>query len=279
MQSLILNLAPTGIVPTKRMNRYVPLTVAEIVEDARHCIASGVSMLHLHVRDELGQPTYHKEVYARVIDAIRQFSPEVIICVSLSGRKFHTFKQRADPLFLSGDLKPDMASLTLASMNVGRTASMNSPEMIRRLAERMAEVDIKPELEVFDSGMINYARYLAERGQIQPPFFFNLMLGNVASGQAKPLQIGAILADFPPDSFWIGGGVGADQLAMNTMGMLYGNGVRVGLEDYLWLDQERRQPASNLQLVQRVRALADVLGKKFATPLEVRKALGLKMYV
>ncbi len=279
MDGIIINLAPTGMVPTKEMNRHLPISIEEIVEDVVLCCSHGVSIVHLHARDELGQPTYRKEIYGRIIASIREVCPEVIICVSLSGRHFTTFEQRADPLLLTGDLKPDMASLTLSSMNFSKTASVNSPEMNLRLIARMAEAGIKPELEVFDSGMVNYACYLAQRGLMQPPYYFNLLLGNIASAQAKPLHLGLLMAELPPGSLWSGGGVGADQLVMNTMGIVFGHGARVGLEDYLWLDRERNKLASNLDLVQRIGQLADMYGKKIATPKEVRKALGLEFNV
>lgn len=279
MDGVIINLAPSGMMSTKAMNPHLPVSVDEIVEDAKRCLALGVSIVHLHARDELGQPTYRKEIYGRIIGSIREAYPEAIICVSLSGRHFTMFEERADPLLLTGDLKPDMASLTLASMNFSRTANINSPEMNQRLIARMAEAGIKPELEVFDSGMVNYARYLADRGLIQPPFYFNFLLGNVATAQAKPLHLGLLMAELPENSLWSGGGIGAEQFVMNTMGMLYGHGVRVGLEDYLWLDRERKKLASNLDMVQRVRKLAELLGRKIATPQEARKVLGLDSHV
>lgn len=276
MDKLIINLAPTGMVASKALNPHAPVSIPEIVEDARRCAALGVSILHLHARDESGQPTYKKEAYARLIEPIRSTCPKVIICVSLSGRNFTDFAERSQVLDLTGDLKPDMASLSLASMNFSQSASMNSPEMIQRLAARMAEVGVKPELAVFDSGMLNYAKFLAARGFITPPFYFNFILGNVATAQARPAQLGLLMSELPPDSYWAGGGIGAAQLPMNVMGILYGNGVRVGLEDSLWVDRERRQPASNEDMVRRVSDLAGMLARDLATPCEVRQALGLQ---
>lgn len=275
MDGLIVNLAPTGIVPTRAMTPHVPLSVKEIVSDAKKCTALGANMLHLHARDEHGKSTYKKEIYARLIGSIREACPEVVICVSLSGRDFHEFAQRAEPLSLTGDLKPDMGSLTLSSMNFGQTASINGPEMIQRLAGKMADAGIKPELEVFDLGMVNYAHFLLNRGLIRPPHYFNLILGNVASAQAKPAHLGLLLGELPPNSIWTGGGVGAAQLAMNAMGILFGQGARIGLEDYLWLDPERQQLATNAAMVQRCTALAATFNKRVATPQEVRSALDL----
>lgn len=275
MDGFFLNLALTGMVPTKSMNPHVPISVAEIVDDALRCIALGANIVHLHARDANGHPTYKKEVYARIIGGIRDVYPDVVICVSLSGRVFNSFEQRSDPLSLTGDLKPDMGSLTLASMNFNQSASVNSPQMIQSLAERMAEREIKPEFEVFDSGMLNYAHYLQEKGLIKPPHYFNFILGNVASAQARPGPLSVMMNDLPADSYWVGGGVGADQLTMNTMGLLYGHGMRVGLEDYLWLDRKRRQAATNADMVRRTIELAELLGRRVATSREVRTALAL----
>lgn len=279
MSGFFLNLAPTGMVPTRAMSAYVPLTVAEIVADARRCIELGVNMLHLHARDQHGSPSQSKETYARLIAGIREFNDEVIIGVSLSGRHVSEFEERAAPLELTGDLRPDMASLTLSSLNFRHDASVNSPEVIQRLAARMLEAGIKPELEIFDAGMLNYARYLLDRGLIEGPCYFNILLGNIASTQATPLALGALLADLPPDAYWCGGGIGSSQQAMNTLGLLFGHGARVGLEDYLWLDQARTQPARNVELVARLLDMAKLLGKAPATPAQARKTLGITSLV
>lgn len=275
MDGLILNLAPTGMVPTREMNPHLPVTPAEIVEDCLRCVDLGASILHIHARDEDGAPTFRRDVYARIIGGIRERRPDAIICVSLSGRHFPDFEDRSDPLRLSGDLKPDMASLTLSSLNFARQASVNEPDVVRRLAETMADAGIRPELEVFDLGMVNYARYLIDRGVIKPPFYFNFLLGNVSSCQVDPLHLGALAAALPDRAFWACGGIGAGQLAANTLGILHGNGVRVGLEDYLWMDGARSRPATNVDMVRRVRDLATMLERAFAPAPVVRRALGL----
>jgi len=275
MKDLILNLAPTGMVPTRDMSPHVPISPEEIVADCQRCADLGAAILHVHARDEDGRPTWRKEVYARIIGGIRETHPDVIICVSLSGRTFPEFEKRSEPLFLQGDLKPDMASLTLSSMNFARTESVNAPDMVTRLAETMAERGIRPELEVFDAGMVNYAGYLADRGVLTGPHYFNILLGNLASAQATPLHLAAITQGLPEDAFWCAGGIGAAQLPANALGLLFGNGVRVGLEDFLWLDAERKQPATNAGMVERIRQLAATFGKSFAGAGEVRKALGI----
>src|SRR5262245_32217939 len=255
---LIINLAPTGIVPTKAMTPFVPLSVSEIVEDVHRAVEIGITMVHLHARDEAtGKPTYKAELYGRIITGIRAFAPELIICVSLSGRTFNQFEQRAEPLRLDGAAKPDMGSLTLSSLNFNRDASVNAPDMVQRLAQEMNERHIMPELEAFDVGMINYAKYLTTKGVLRPPFYFNLLFGNVACAQADLLHAGTMVRDLPEGALWSMAGLGNAQLMMNSIAIASGGGVRVGLEDNIWFDQGRTQLASNSQLLIRIHELAE----------------------
>lgn len=270
---VIINFCPTGMVPTRAMTPHVPLTPAEIVADVLDCVSGGANLVHLHARDAEGAPHYDREIYARQIAGIREVRPELTICVSLSGRNFGTFDQRADPLALRGDLRPDMGSLTLASLNFPQQASINAPDMVRRLAERMQERGIKPELEVFDAGMVNYACYLIEKGVLTPPYYFNILLGNLASAQSTPAQLAAILSALPPDSIWCLAGIGRQQLTANTLGLLWGDGVRVGLEDNIWFDRQRSELATNRSLVDRIVALAGTFERTIASPREVRARL------
>src|SRR5262245_5354195 len=95
---LILNLAPTGMVPTREMSAHVPLQPAEVVEDVLRCAAEGITIAHLHARDERGEPTHSKEVYARMISGIRERRPELVLCVSCSGRRVPDLASRAEVL-------------------------------------------------------------------------------------------------------------------------------------------------------------------------------------
>jgi 3-keto-5-aminohexanoate cleavage enzyme len=116
--NLIVNFTPTGMIPTKEMTSHVPVTVSEVVADVHEASELGISMVHLHARDPLsGRPTHMAEIYGSIIEGIRTFAPELIICVSLSGRDFSEFEKRSQPLELDGNLKPDMGSLTLSSVN------------------------------------------------------------------------------------------------------------------------------------------------------------------
>lgn len=271
----IVNLCPTGMVPDKAMTPHVPVAPEEIVTDARACIAAGANLVHLHARDEAGKPHYSREIYARQIAGIRESHPDVTLCVSLSGRNFGEFEQRADPLQLTGDLRPDMGSLTLSSLNFSGQPSINSPAMVRRLAEAMLDKGVKPELEVFDVGMVNYAHYLIAKGALEPPFYFNILLGNVANAQATPAQLAAILSELPNGSIWCLAGIGRQQLRANSLGLLLGDGVRVGIEDNIWYDDARTRLATNQALVERVVQLAGLLERPVAPPLEVRERLGI----
>ncbi len=273
---LIVNFTPTGMIPTKSMTEFVPVLASEIVEDVRKAWELGITMVHLHARDaESGEPTYKKEIYAEIIRGIRDFAPELIICVSLSGRNFKELSQRADPLYLEGDLKPDMGSLTLSSLNFNQTASMNAPAMVQELARIMKDRGILPELEAFDVGMINYARYLQKKGLIEAPFYFNLLLGNIACAQANLLHAGMMVNELPADSYWSLAGIGNAQLRMNSTAIAMGGGVRVGIEDNIWYDQRRTRLASNIDLLKRVHKLAEVHERKLMKPDELRAKLNL----
>lgn len=275
--NLIVNFTPTGMIPTKAMTPYVPITVNEIVEDVQEAVELGITMVHLHARDEkTGMPTYKGEVYRTIIEKIRKFSKELVICVSLSGRNFNEFEKRSESLHLEGEAKPDMGSLTLSSLNFNRKESINSPGMIQSLAKEMKKKGILPEFEAFDAGMINYSKYLERKGLIEPPHYFNLILGNIACAQADLLHTGIMIRDLPPNSFWSLGGVGDDQLMMNSLAILCGGGVRVGLEDNIWLDKERTKLVRNVDLIKRIHVLAETHGRKIMLPRELRHLLNLR---
>jgi 3-keto-5-aminohexanoate cleavage enzyme len=276
LKDLVINFAPTGLIPTREMTPHVPITVTEIVEDVHQAVEIGITMVHLHARDEKsGEPTFKLEIYGRIIEGIRKFSKDLIICVSLSGRNFKEFEQRAEPLMLEGDLKPDMGSLTLSSLNFNNMVSINSPEMVMALAARMKERNIRPELEAFDAGMINYAKYLEKKGLLQTPHYFNLILGNIACAQADMLHAGIMIQDLPDQSYWSLAGIGNDQLKMNSLAIAFGGGVRVGLEDNIWYDSGRTRLARNAELLHRIRHLAEANERKLMTSMKFRELLRL----
>jgi uncharacterized protein (DUF849 family) len=270
--NLIVNFTPTGMIPTKAMTPFVPIAVPEIVEDVHKAYEIGITMVHIHARDEqTGAPTYSAEIYSRIIDGIRKFSEELVICVSLSGRTHKRYEHRAEVLQLDGDWKPDMGSLTLSSVNFNHEASLNAPQMVQMLAAEMQTKGILPELEAFDVGMINYAKYLQKKGLIEPPFYFNLLFGNIACAQANLSHVATMINDLPDLSYWSLAGIGDAQLPMNTVAIAMGGGVRVGLEDNIWYDQRRTQLATNMILLNRVHKIAKASGRGVMTSKEFRK--------
>ncbi|MEK7995891.1 MAG: 3-keto-5-aminohexanoate cleavage protein [Planctomycetota bacterium] len=274
---LIVNFTPTGMIPTKEMTPHVPITVEEIVEDIHRAVDIGITTVHLHARDATtGKPTYRAEVYGEIIAGIRSFCEDLVVCVSLSGRNIREFEQRAEPLQLEGDLKPDMGSLTLSSLNFNHEASVNSPDIIQRLAGEMKSRGIVPELEAFDAGMINYAKYLEGKGMLEPPHYFNLLLGNIACAQADLLHVGIMIRDLPGNSFWALAGIGDYQLMMNSVAIVSGGGVRVGLEDNIWFDKARTRLATNSDLLHRIHRLAEASERKVMSPSGFRKLLNLQ---
>lgn len=274
----VINLASTGMVPTRKMSPAVPLNHQEIVEDVAACLDMGVQMFHLHARDAEGQHTGEPEVYGRIIESIRKLpgGREAILCVTTSGRIDNSFSARSRVLDLDGSMKPDMASLTLSSLNFQQQASINPPETIRQLAGKMLEKGIRPELEVFDLGMANFLSVLMKEGLVQPPCYVNILLGNVAGGQASDLHLAAMRMALPLSQCLVAvAGIGRDQLRANIMGLLMADGVRVGLEDNLWQDTGRQTYATNSSLVQRVLRVASELERPLYSLVELRSRLKL----
>jgi uncharacterized protein (DUF849 family) len=264
------------MIPTKEITPYVPISVNEVIEDVLKTCEFGVNMVHIHAREDDGTPTWIKNTYARIIEGIRKYNRDLVLCTSTSGRNWSEFEKRSQVLELDGDAKPDMASLTPSSLNFNDQASVTSPEMVQKLARKMKENGIKPELEAFDAGMINYAKYLLKKGLIEPPFFFTFILGNIACAQANILSLAMMKNELPENSYFIVGGVGNSQLTMNVEGLLNANGVRVGIEDMYYFDENRTKLATNVELIKRIRSIADVLGLEVATPKEVRNMLQLR---
>jgi uncharacterized protein (DUF849 family) len=275
-RDLIINFTPTGMIPMLDTTPKVPVACHEIVDQVLEVSELGVNMVHLHARDEeTGLPACRKELYAEIIHGIRRKNKDLVISVSTSGRNVFEFEKRSEVLELQGELKPDLGSLTLSSLNFNKQASVNSPEMIQALAKKMKERGIRPELEVFDLGMINYGKYLIRKGLIKPPYYFNLILGNIACAQANMLSLGLMINELPESSIWAVGGVGDSQLPMNAMAIIAGGGVRVGLEDNIWYDEDRTRLASNRELVERALAIAEALGREPYTQKATRDLLGV----
>jgi uncharacterized protein (DUF849 family) len=272
---LIVNLAPTGMVPTKELTPHVPISPQEIADDVGRCAALGASIIHLHARDEQGRPTTRAEYMAPLVEAVRCVDPALVVCVTTSGRFATSIDDRAAVLDLSGSAKPDMASLTLGSNNFVQQASVNAPDTIRGLATRMRERGIKPELEAFEPGMLTFGHYLAEKGLLDGPWYVNVLLGNLGTSPATPGALAAFLALLPPGAVYAVAGIGRFQTSANLLGIASGGHVRVGIEDNVWWDRARTRLATNAELVERVRRAAELAERPLATPAQTRALLGL----
>lgn len=264
------------MLPTKEKTPFVPISINEIIEDVHQAYKVGITMVHLHARDEVtGIPTHKAEVYAKIIEGIRIFAPDLIICASLSGRNYSEFDKRAEVLYLDGAAKPDMGSLTLSSLNFNKNSSINEPEMIMKLAQAMLELGIKPELEAFDAGMINYAKYLIKKQLIKPPFYFNLIFGNIACAQPDLLHAGVMINDLPDNSICSLGGIGDAQIVMNSIAVAMGYGVRIGIEDNIYFDSSRSKLSTNMEFLERIHDIIIHHDKEVMASNELRKLFNM----
>ncbi|MBI4973722.1 3-keto-5-aminohexanoate cleavage protein [Candidatus Roizmanbacteria bacterium] len=273
---IILNVCLTGMVPTKELNRYTPITPKEIIKDALACAKLGASIVHIHPRDTDGKPTWKKEIFAKIIYGIREKNKHLIISTTTSGRFWNEFEKRAEVLDLKGDLKPDMASLTVGSMNFIRDESVNSPRMIEQLAGKMRERKIKPEFEVFEPGMVHKANHLLQKGVLNDDKpYFNVFFGSLGTAPLHPAMVSAFTSLLLPSAIWSSAGVGMFQLDANVMGLCFGGHIRVGLEDNLYFDRTKKVLATNETLVRRITGIIRDMQLTVATPNEARKILGI----
>lgn len=254
MVEKIINYTPTGT-QTTRVNSLAPLLPNEIIEDVHRAYEIGITTVHLHARNTLDlSNTYDKNTYRDIIEGIKKHCPDLSICVSLSGRLFPEFEKRSEVL----ELYPDMASLTMSSLNFPKTESVNSPDMINRLIEKMNDYGVIPEIECFDSGMLNYTNYLISKNIIKSPIYINVIFGNIFNAQSDLTTIASILNNKPNNSIMCFGGIGKDQLKCNTMGLLYADGIRIGLEDNLYFNGKEK--TTNEMLLKRIHRIIDELG-------------------
>jgi uncharacterized protein (DUF849 family) len=191
--------------------------------------------------------------------------------LSTSGRIAKSFEERSEVI----ELKPDMCSLTLSSLNFINQASLNAPEMIISLAEKMKKFGVHPELECFDMGMINYGKHLIKKGHLTSPFYWNLLFGNIAGMQAELIEIGNAIRSIEPvihaQQQIALAGLGQDQLKVNAIAIASGFGVRVGLEDNIWIDRRKTRFATNKELLKRVHELMEIHEQTLMSPTEFGK--------
>lgn len=259
------------MVPTKHDTPHLPTTVEEIAACARQVRDAGAAIVHLHARDHNGEPVSGSAPYVELVGRVRDACPDLIICASLSGRRTSDVETRAGAL----ESKPNMASLTLGSMNFPQQVSSNPSRVICDLAKRIYNAGVVPELEVFEPGFINYAKYLIKKTVLRPPYYFNLMLGSLGSAPLDLLGLGHMVSMLPEGATWAVGGIGRYQLDANVMAIAAGGHVRVGLEDNIYYDRQCTRLADNPRLVERIVRIAREMGREPATPDAARLIIGL----
>jgi len=269
MNKLIITVAPTGNVPTKETNPHLPVTPDEIAETAVGCREAGASLIHLHARDAAGKPTLDPEVFARIYQLVTEHT-DLIVQISTGGRAGMDPEARAAAV---RRLRPEMASLTTGSMNFPDRVYANPFSVIEYLAAAMKEAGTKPEMEIFEAGMIANGLRLVDEGLATPPLHFGFVLGSRGSLPASPKNFVFLSESIPPGSTWTVAAVGRWQLPMAVMAVVMGGHVRVGLEDNIYY--RKGELATNEQLVARVARIAAELDRPVATPDEAREILGL----
>jgi 3-keto-5-aminohexanoate cleavage enzyme len=270
--ALIISAATTGSWPTKAQNPNVPTTPEEIAAAAIECGEAGAAFVHVHVRDEQERVTCDPDLYGRVRELVEAAGSDVIINMSTGGGAgTSTDEDRMAPVAL----RPEVASYDCGSVNFGERVFINSPSFLRELALRMNEAGVKPEIECFEPGHIWNALRLIDDGLLQPPFWFQFVLGVRGGSPPEVKQLLHMVEMLPPGAHWSVCGIGRAQLPLGLAAMAMGGHVRTGLEDNIWY-HKGELAQSNAQLVARLARIAGEMGRPLATPDQVRALLQLR---
>ena len=289
MSKTILTCAVTGNQTTLAQHPGLPCTPPQIATACIDAAKAGAAITHIHVRYEDGRPSMELAHYKEVVDRIRDSSTDLIINLTTGpGQRYVPSKEnpavagpgttlthpmrRVEHVLA---LKPEICTLDLNTMWSGTSAVLNSPESISTMAVAMREVGSKPELEVFDSGDIQLAKMLIEKGVLDSPALFQIVTG-IRFGFEQTTQTMAYAKSMLPDgAMWAGFGIGRMMYPMLAQAFLLGGHVRVGLEDGVNLRRGVLAP-DNAALVRKAAHIVDELGGELATPKEARAILGLK---
>ncbi|MGF7087558.1 3-keto-5-aminohexanoate cleavage enzyme [Kroppenstedtia sanguinis] len=269
MEKLIITAALVGAEVTRQDTPYLPVTPEEIREAAAQSWEAGAAIAHIHVRDEAGRPSQRRDLYEATIREIRKRCP-IIIQVSTGGAVGMTAEERLQPV----SLRPEMATLTTGTVNFGEEVFMNPLAEIRRFAETMERSGVRPEFEVFDTGMLGTALRLVQEGWVTGHLHFDFVMGVPGGMPATARYLLLLIHQLPAGATWTVAAIGKHQLPMATLGITQGGHVRVGLEDNIYY--RKGEWDTNAQLVARVKRLATELERDVATPEEARRLLGLK---
>lgn len=269
MDKLIITVAPVGAETTREDNPNLPLSPEEIADEAVRCEASGASIIHLHVRNAAGEATQDKNVFQKVINLVKNRS-NLVIQTSTGGAAWMTAEERLQPV----ELKPEMATLTTGTVNFGDDVFSNPPHIVEAFAKAMIANGVKPEIEVFEVGMIQNALTLVKKGLLKLPLHFDFVMGVPGGIPGEPKHLLHMIECLPPGCTWSVAGIGRSELPLAVMAILCGGHVRVGFEDNVYYSKGVLAK-DNAELVERIRRLAHELGRQVATPAEARAILGL----
>lgn len=269
MDPLIVTVAGVGAELTREQQPNLPIAPGDLARDAAECAAAGASIYHLHVRDPAGDPTMDVDAFRAGLDAIRD-SSDLVVQFTSGGAVSDTEDARIAPL----DLRPDMASLTTGTVNFGEDVFWNPIPLVTRFYERMRSLDILPEFEIFDAGMIATAARLCEQRGDGHHQHYDFVLGVPGAMPAWPEAVEFLAAHLPEGASWSATGIGRHYETIADEAARLGGHVRTGFEDVRYV--AAGQPAeSNAELVRRVVAIAHAAGREIAGPSSAREILGL----
>jgi len=272
-KELIVTAALVGSRPTKKMNPAVPYSPEEIAASAIECCKAGAAVAHVHVRNPItGENEHNIDYFREVLDRIRE-ACDIIVNLTTSASYLQgsdVGQRRLQPVFL----KPDMCSFDLGSVNFFDRVFLNPPDWAEEAAKCMKDNDVKPEIEVFDTGHISQAIDLIRKGLIQSPPYFQICMGVKWGIEATAENLLFMKSKLPAGAVWSVLGVGKAQLPMITLAMILGGHVRVGFEDNIYVKQGVLA-SSNAQMVEEAVDLAERLGRRVVPPEEARGILGI----
>ena len=259
--------------PTKDMNPAVPYTPEEIARDAYECWQAGAAIVHIHVRNADGSPSTDFELYRETVERIRAHKDcDVCINITSSGSVDFGDEERIYPLT---QLLPELASYDAGTLNwQHRTVFMNPPSFLEKLGYALQENNIKPEIEIFDAGMVYNTIYYIKKGVLKTPCHYQIVLG-CAGGMASTVENLVYLKNILPEgSTWAACGISSGHIPMMMATIAMGGHLRVGLEDNLYMSHGVLAK-SNVQLVERAKKMLEISGLEAATPDEARQIYGL----
>lgn len=276
MEKCIITVAPTGAWPKKKDTPHVPISAQEIAEEVWACWKAGAAIAHIHVRGEGESPTMEYEKFKEAVDMIRTNKEcDIVLNLTTSGSVDPnlTLEDRSKHLV---ELKPEMCSYDAGSMNwMNATVFLNPPAFLEGLGTLTQENGIKPELEIFDTGMLYNSLYYHKKGFLKAPMHFQLCLGAPGGMTATIENFMYLKNQLPEGSTFSAFGVGAQALTIMYMTVITGGHIRVGMEDNIYLSKGVLAK-SNVEFVEKAKKVAGEFGREIATPAEARKILGLR---